>query len=191
MVSAVVSLNPPQIALSWPADPGATGYQVYRKYRDSTSWGSPITLATTATNYTDTNVVFGGAYEYALAKSAAGYSGYGFIYSGIQVPLVESRGRKIVLIVDDTFSAILSNELTRLQQDLVGDGWTVLRHDVPREAVDPANTNANVWAARSNEVANVTALIAADYQADPTNVQAVFLFGHVPVRLIPAIDAPD
>jgi hypothetical protein len=48
-------------------------------------------------------------------------------------------------------------------------------------AVDPANTSSSVWAARSNELASVKALIKADYNADPANVKAVFLFGHVPV----------
>ena len=110
----------------------------------------------------------------AISKSAPAYYGQGYIYAGIQAPLVESRG-KVVLLVDNTFTSSLSNELARLQQDLVGDGWTVLRHDVPRMAVDPANTNSSVWAARSNELASVKALIKADYNADPANVKAVFL----------------
>ena len=72
-------------------------------------------------------------------------------------------------------------ELSRLEQDLAGDGWTVLRHDVPRTAVNPANTNSSVWAARAGELASLKALIKADYNADPSNVKAVFLFGHLPV----------
>ena len=180
-VSAEVQTNPVQIALSWPADTKATAYTVYRKGRDDSSWGTAITnLAGTASGYTDTNVVMGGAYEYQIRKSASSYSGEGDIYAGIQAPLAEYRG-KTILIVDNTFSASLSNELARLQQDLVGDGWMVLRHDVPRMIVDPANTSASVWAARSNELASVKASIMTDYNAYPTNVKAVFLFGHVPV----------
>src|ERR1035437_117819 len=178
--SATVQTNPPQITLSWPADSHATGYWVYRKLRDDTAWGTGITLATTATNYVGTNVVVGGAYEYVIFKSASSYVGYGYIYAGMAVPLVENRG-KVILIVDNTYATNLTTELARLQQDLVGDGWTVLRHDVARMAVDPANTSSNVWAARSNELANIKGLIQADYNADPANVKAVFLFGHVPV----------
>src|SRR5262249_57416229 len=81
-------------------------------------------------------------------------------------------------------------ELARLQQDLVGDGWTVLRHDVPRMVVDPANTSSSVWAARSNELASVKALIKADYTADTNNVTAVFFVGHVPVPYSGKV-APD
>src|ERR1017187_7915876 len=157
-VSPTVQTNPAQIVLSWPADTRATGYTLYRKGRDATSWGTSVAaLAGNATNFSDSNVAVGGAYEYQIQKSASSYSGEGDIYAGIQVPLTEHRG-KVVLIVDNTFTASLSNELAGLQQDLVGDGWTVLRHDVPRMAVDPANTNSNVWAARSNELANIKAL---------------------------------
>ena len=179
-VSARVQTNPPSIMLSWPGDASATGYTLYRKLRDDTSWGTARALAVNATNYVDTNVVVGGAYEYRISKSASTYYGEGYLYAGIEVPLVESRG-KVVLLVDDTQSASLLNELTRLQRDLAGDGWMVLRHDVARMAVDPTNTSSGVWAARSNELANVKALIATNYNADPAGVKAVFVFGHIPV----------
>jgi hypothetical protein len=179
-VSATITTNPPQIKFSWPVDPSATGYTVSRKLINDSNWGMAKSLAVTATNYSDTNVVVGGTYEYALSKTAANYSGYGYIYAGIQAPLVDNRG-KVVLLVDNTFSMTLATELARLQQDLVGDGWMVLRHDIPRMSVDPANTSSNVWAARSNELAAAKLLIQNDYNADTNNVIAVFLFGHVPV----------
>ena len=49
--------------------------------------------------------------------------------------------------------------------DLVGDGWVVLRHDVPR----------------SGAPADVRTLIRSDFYADPQNTRAVCLIGHVPV----------
>src|SRR5205814_612394 len=104
------------------------------------------------------------AYEYAVVKDAGSYKGYGYVQSGINVPLLENRG-KVVLVVDRTYAAQLASELNRLQQDLVGDGWTVLRHDV----------------GRSDSVVSVKNLIKADYNADPAGVKSVFLFGHVPV----------
>ena len=110
----------------------------------------------------------GQTYEYRIVKSAregtTGYSGYGYIYAGIEAPLVEDRG-KVVLLVESTYAAALSNELFRLEMDLAGDGWTVLRH--------------NVW--RTNTPPQIKALITADYYADPANVKSVFLFGRVPV----------
>jgi hypothetical protein len=168
LVSATVQTNPAQITLSWPADPQATSYIRYRKTRDATTWGTGTTLATNATSFVDSSVTIGTGYEYRVSKTGlaggAAYSGEGYIYTGIAVPLTEARG-KMVLLVDNTVASSLAMELTRLQLDLVGDGWTVLRHDV----------------ARTDTVANIKSLIKADYNADTVNVKAVFIFGHVPV----------
>ena len=163
-VSATVQKSPAQITLSWPADPNATDYTVSRKSADSTSWGSGSTVSTSVNSYTDTNVAAGSAYDYRIVKNASGYTGYGYIYAGIELPLVESRG-KVVLVVENSYATDLSAELARLQQDLAGDGWIVLRHDV----------------GRTDSVQSVKNLIQADYNADSGNVKSVFLFGHVPV----------
>jgi hypothetical protein len=136
-VSATVQTNPPQISLAWPPDPRATGYALYRKTLSATSWGAPVTLATNATNYVDSSVAVGSAYEYRISKTATNFNGFGYIHAGIQAPLVESRG-KVVLMLDNTHAASLALELARLQQDLVGDGWTVLRHDVARTSSVPS-----------------------------------------------------
>src|SRR5207248_52270 len=103
-------------------------------------------------------------YEYQIVKNAQGYKGYGYIQAGINVPLADNRGTAI-LIVDKTYAASLATELRRLEQDLIGDGWGVIRHDV----------------GRNDSVVSVKALIRADYVVDPANVNTVFLFGHVPV----------
>jgi hypothetical protein len=179
-VSAIASTNPVSITLSWPRDPNATEYSLYRKTLNADDWGVATNLDASATNHVDSNVVVAGSYEYRISKSTPAYYGQGYVYAGIEVPLVESRG-KVVLVVDNTHATNLAFELARLQQDLVGDGWTVLRHDVGRMAVEPANTSSNVWVARLHELAHVKGLIKADYNADPANVKAVFLFGHVPV----------
>lgn len=179
-LSATALTNPPRVSLSWPADPAATSCVLYRKPRDGTDWGTEIPLAAATTHYVDSNVVAGGAWEYQVCRTTPSYSSYGYIYAGVEVPLVEFRG-KVILVVDSSLASSLTTELARLEQDLTGDGWTVLRHDVPRMAVPPAATTTNVWAARSNELASVKALIRADYNADPGNVRTVFLLGHLPV----------
>src|SRR5947207_5118895 len=165
-ITASVQVSPPQITLRWEPDQyGANSYTVYRKTEDATSWGSGTALAGTASSYVDTAVAAGSTYEYRIVKAASqGYTGYGYIYTGINAPLVDSRG-KVVLVVDNTYSAQLTNELARLQSDLAGDGWTVVRRDVSR-----ADTPSSVRTA-----------IQSVYNADPGNVKAVFLFGHVPI----------
>jgi hypothetical protein len=163
-VTAVVQSSPPRITLAWPALAGATAHTVYRKAWGSGAWGTAVaSLAGAATGYVDNGVAVGTRYEYRVVRSAA-VAGTGYLATGIEVPLVEDRG-KVVLVVDSTMAAGLAFELARLQADLAGDGWTVLRHDVARGATVPS----------------VKALVKADYDADPAKVTHVFLFGHVPV----------
>jgi hypothetical protein len=164
-LSAEVQAAPAQITLKWTGDGNATGYSVFRKAPSASSWTAQTTLAANAAAWTDVSVANGGSYEYAVTKTtSAGYAGTGYMFAGINATLVENRG-KLILLVDNSFSSSLSAELGRLQQDLVGDGWTVIRHDV----------------SRNDSVVTVKNLIKADYNADPGNVKSVFLFGHVPV----------
>jgi len=179
-ISAAVEASPPKITLTWEQDTKAlpTSYTVYRKSQSATSWGTGTTLPGKTTRYVDTNVSAGAAYEYQIVKATSTYTGYGYVYAGIEAPLVENRG-KVVLLVDKTYAPELARELTQLQQDLTGDGWSVLRHDV----------------SRADTVQNIKARIVADYRADPANVKALFLFGHIPVpysgNIIPDGHFPD
>jgi hypothetical protein len=178
--SATVQASPPQITLSWPQDQCALpkNYTVYRKAPTTSSWGPGTELSASATSYVDTNVSVGTPYEYQIVKTGALYTGYGYVCAGIELPMTETRG-KLVLVVDNTFAGSLSNELAQLQQDLVGDGWSVIRVDVSRNDSPP----------------HVKALIRAVYNTDPATVQCVFLFGHVPVaysgNIVPDGHAPD
>ncbi|HWH68980.1 MAG TPA: hypothetical protein VNT26_06330, partial [Candidatus Sulfotelmatobacter sp.] len=166
--------------MSWPQDQymQPNSYTIYRKAAGASSWGSGVTLAGTTTTYVDNNVAVGTAYEYQVVKATSQYTGYGYIYAGVNVPMTESRG-KLLLVVDNTYAANLANELAQLQQDLLGDGWSVIRLDVNR----------------NDSVGSVKSKIKAQYAADPANVKSVFLFGHVPVpysgNIVPDGHTPD
>lgn len=163
MVSAEVQTSPAKITLKWNSDGNATGYEISR--RNGNSWSSVGSVGGSTTSWTDSNVSVGGAYEYRIIKgTTVGYRGTGYLYAGINAPLKEARG-KVILMVDNTLAGGLSGELKRLEWDLAGDGWTVLRHDV----------------SRSDNVGNIKNIIKSDYYSDPSNVKAVFLFGHIPV----------
>jgi hypothetical protein len=165
-ISATVQASPPRIQLHWEPDPyGARSYTVSRKGRNATGWGPGTVLPGHATGFMDANVVAGGHYEYQVVKAGEGYTGYGYIYAGINAPLRENRG-KLILLVANTHAAALAPQLGQLKRDLIGDGWQVIRHDV-----SPADNPDNV-----------RNLIRAHYNADPANVRAVFLFGHVPIK---------
>ena len=178
--SASVQTNPAQITLQWPQDTylNPNSYTVFRKSPGATSWGAGSVLPGTATNYIDSRVSLGAAYEYQIVKNTSHYTGYGYVYAGINLPPTESRG-KLLLIVDNTHALSLSNELARLHQDLVGDGWIVSRMDVNRD----------------DSVAAIKSRIKEHYRADPANLKALFLLGHVPVPysgdIVPDGHVPD
>ena len=165
-VSAAVQLAPASVTLTWPQDTNGTpaSYSIYRRTPGAKGWGAGVTISGRTTTYTDPRVVAGRAYEYRIVKTMPAYTGYGYITAGVRAPLVDRRG-KIALIVDNTFARALAPELARLEQDLTGDGWTVIRRDVSRRDSVPA----------------VKATIKAVYDSDRANVRAVFLFGHIPV----------
>ncbi|HEX5053515.1 MAG TPA: fibronectin type III domain-containing protein [Planctomycetota bacterium] len=165
LVTAQVSTSPPQITFTWPSDPTATGYTVSRRPAGTTTWGpaSGVPGGSTATSWIDSVAVVGQRYEYLFVK-AGNPQGKGFLTSGIDADAIEQRG-KLVLLVDASVAGALATKLDRLTEDLVGDGWVVLRHDVQP----------------TQSVPSVKALIVADVLADPGAVKAVFLLGHVPV----------
>ncbi len=178
VLSATVQTNPDRISLSWVADAAATNYTVYRKNPQSGQWGAGTSLGAEATSHVDNSVTTGIAYEYHVRKQATNHTGDGYICAGIQVPMTDSRG-KLVLVVDESVAPGLALQLHRLELDLAGDGWTVLRRDVSRSA----------------SVTEVKALIQGDYNADPAGVKAVFLMGRVPVpysgNIFPDGHTPD
>ncbi len=167
-ISAVVQTNPAQITLSWAPDANATACRVYRKSRDVATWGFGTALSAEATNYVDTAVGAGAAYEYRVSRTSVtpttNYVAEGYIYAGIQVRFADSQG-KVLLLVDRTQAGALGFELDRLERDLIGDGWVVARSDV----------------GRTDSPASIGSLIRSAYAADSGRVKAVFLVGHVPV----------
>lgn len=153
------------IRLHWLPDPNATGYTIYRKSLTATAWGATIaTLPGTDTAYTDANVTLGDVFEYRVLKQANGYSGQGFCTGGIERGVRDHYG-KVILVVDTTHAATLSTEIARMEEDLWGDGWQVIRLNVDR----------------ADSVTQVHDRIQQIWTADPTNVRSVFLLGHVPV----------
>lgn len=164
MLTATVQHNPPQITLNWPNNTTNTGnYRIIKRLKGNTNWTYMGEIPAGSVSYVDTTATVGQAYEYSVSMMG-GTQGAGFIYAGIDIPAIENRG-KVVLIVDRTYASQLNYEITRLEQDLVGDGWDVIRHDV----------------LRNDTPANIKALIKADYDVDPANVKSVFLLGHIPI----------
>jgi hypothetical protein len=163
-VTTTVTENPPAISFQWNQIPGHFDILIFRKSKNSDSWGNAIaTLPVSALSFTDNEVTPGINYEYAIkAKYYMPIETY--INAGIKCRENEYRG-KLILLVDSTFVDDLKNELIRYESDLIGDGWQVLRKDIDRNA----------------SVIYVKSVIRDFYNSDPENVNSVFLFGHIPV----------
>ena len=176
--TATVQVSPPTITLSWPAltipIPAGT-ISIYRKPLSGAAWVLVTTVSGSSVSYIDSGVTSGTGYEYYLQGTANGVNSgaAGYLYAGIDLPVVDNRGR-VVLVIDSTMTTPLASELDRLELDLIGDGWAVERVPVTRQATlaQPAS---------AAEVAAVKLAIDASYNANPTSVKAVLLFGRVPV----------
>jgi hypothetical protein len=163
-ITTTVQKTPPSITFSWNVVSGANSFTIYRKGKEAKTWGKVrATLAGSATSYTDTNVTVGIGYEYKIYQVGAD-TATTYVYAGIELPVTEARG-KMILLVDSTMIDSLSEELHQLQNDLIGDGWTVIRKNVGRNDTVPA----------------VKKIINDIYFSDPVKVKSLFIFGHVPI----------
>ncbi|MFN0014144.1 MAG: T9SS type A sorting domain-containing protein [Saprospiraceae bacterium] len=174
-ITVTTTNNPASITLAFPAVTGATATFVGRKLVNETAW-SVLSLPANATTFTDNSVIAGIGFEYIVVKatSVVPTQRIGLVYAGIEVLPNTYRG-KTILVVDNTLSAPLAVELDRYVQDLRGDGWQVLRHDI-----DVATST----------VPSVKALLRADYESDSTSIVSALLFGNIPVPYSGLI-APD
>ena len=137
------------------------------------SWMSIASARSFTRLYTDDTVRPGVAYEYRVSRPSHEQIETGYWVTGRNLVAEENRGKAIV-VVDETLAGDLGPRLDRFMQDLVGDGWTVVRRDTPRgNDNDPA---ANLKAARK-----LKDWIKRQYYSNAAVSNALILVGHVPV----------
>jgi len=74
-VSATVQEDPPQLTFTWPEDPSALRYHIFRKHLSDTSWGDPVAVLNgSGIQFIDTNIATGEAYEYGFYKTLNRFS---------------------------------------------------------------------------------------------------------------------
>jgi hypothetical protein len=178
-VEAQVFDCPPTIVLRWrplSANPTTGSVQLWRRLPNDLRVAAPIVvLPANATNYVDTNVTIGVAYEYIVMVTPqttpilSGGLGVpqGYIRSGIQIPVVRKRGAVLIVIERQLQTALAAIPRARgnidlLRSDLTAEGWT-----------------STVIAVNANDtVVSVKAAITAAYRAD-ANLKALYLIGQV------------
>lgn len=86
------------------------------------------------------------------------------MYTGIDIAPLDSRGT-MLLAVDDNFATALQNELTQLTNDLIGDGWSVIRHDF---ASTTADSTLKDW-------------VIDEYNLPGSTVNSLLIIGHMAI----------
>jgi hypothetical protein len=137
------------------------------------SWQSIASVKSFARVYLDKGVRSGVAYEYRISRPGKEKIETGYWATGLNLPAQENKGVALV-VVDETLAGDLAPRLNRFMLDLIGDGWTVVRHDVPRG--DDKDLAGNLQAARK-----LRAWIQGRYYSDPLAPHALILIGHIPV----------
>lgn len=180
------------LTLYWPQNPLRTQMKVYGRTATNKpsawqNWNPVYTNnAATITNYGSYSqaITNGIPYEFQMEQllstnpppcrdlATNGWRSYQYVSTGFNVPVCDTRG-KIVLLVESGIASSISAELTQLNDDLVGAGYTVFRHDVAAVEV-----TAGGW---SSAVTATKALITTDYNTDTSADWYLFIVGHVPI----------
>lgn len=161
LTSATVNTSPPQITVSWVNDVNALSYGLYKKLPADAAWTFLTSLPGTTNLYVDNAVSTGIIYEYKIVKTTPLITGYGYVYSGIDIPAADSRGT-MLLAVNGSFSTYLQPEINQLTADLVGDGWKVIQKDF---AASTKDTSVKNW-------------VVSEYNKPAASVKALLLIGH-------------
>ncbi|MBK9106618.1 MAG: hypothetical protein IPL92_19185 [Saprospiraceae bacterium] len=161
LTSAQVIASPPQITVSWVSDANALSYSIDKKLPTDTSWTNLASLPGSSTNYIDNNVSIGTKYEYRVVKTTPLVTGYGYVYTGIDIPAIDARGT-LLLAVDDSYATPLQTELDQLKNDLIGDGWNVIRNDF---AATTQDSTLKSW-------------VIDKYNQPGTEVKSLLIIGH-------------
>lgn len=167
-----------KIELNWfSAKPPRVGsVTVKRRLYGQTGGQSWKTLAAglgPVMRYTDATISPGVAYEYQVLRSARDIVDVGYWLAGTELAAREQRGNAYV-IVDETIAEAIAPRLARFERDLIGDGWRVQRHKVPRGDVRRplASLEASI---------PIKTWLQERYREDPFGQHAVILVGHVPI----------
>ena len=165
-MSASIQETPASITLSWNKIANVSNYRIYRRNDlDTARWGSPVKLnLIDDTTYTDSDVKVGKGYEYYVTANSSSTSFHGYLYSGIKKEAEFYMGNALLLI-DDSYQNVLASEISRLEDDLINEGWNVTRAFIPR------TMNAK----------DVKSRIDLESQNIDSRLKTIFIIGHVAV----------
>ncbi len=164
------SSNQYSIIIKWTSTQDTKNIRIAKKLKTDSEFGNYVAYipSSTINEWKDTNVISGLEYEYSIEQYKDQSSAYAFFVAGKNIPLIEYRGR-LLLLIDSTIYDSLINEIDILTQDMRGDGWTVKIRLVPRaEEFD-------------KEKVDIVKNIILEELDHPDSIRTIFLLGRVPV----------
>jgi hypothetical protein len=179
-IDAKIAEDGTTIEISWAKATGSSVDRISIQRRElgetyKASWLRIASLRSFARIYVDKKIQPGIAYEYRISRPSKEKIETGYWTTGRNLPAREHQGVAL-LMVDETLAGDLDVHLNRFMLDLIGDGWTVVRHDVPRGDGRKKNAVANLKAARK-----LRAWIQSRYYSDSSTPHALILVGHIPI----------
>jgi uncharacterized protein (TIGR02597 family) len=183
-ISAVADESTPALNLVWNSATNLV-MDIKRRLLGEKSWTS--IPSSVGTNYLDTNILRGLRYEYQINS---GYADSAFTVgvedkigqylTGTVAGAPLEKPGKIILLVDKTLTNSLQADLSAFVTNLVGDGWGVLRLDVPRHIDD--YSSATSFLTNSFNITNlIKPFITSNYALYSTNIKYILAIGHVPI----------
>jgi hypothetical protein len=124
---AEVNKATPSITIKWKKTTGITftGYIFYRKAKSDLNWTNKGSKTSSDSSWTDTDVQVGVSYEYRIYKMNVNNPvGVTYLLSGIEIPVLHSRGNCLVVVEKSLMDSIPS-DVDNYLKDIAADGWKV------------------------------------------------------------------
>ena len=165
-ISATINESPESVTLSWAKISTVSNYRIYKRNDlDTAQWGSPVKVnMVNDTTFIDSDVLVGEGYEYYVTAGSGNSSFHGYAYSGIKKQADFYMGNTLLLI-DEAYKNALSSEISRLEEDLLNEGWNVTSLFIPR----------------TMSVQDVKSSIDVEAKNLDNRLKTIFIIGHVPV----------
>jgi uncharacterized protein (TIGR02597 family) len=179
--SAIASNAPGGIQLIWNSQTNAV-VNIRRRVAGTREW-SPLGAAL-GTSFFDATAEEGVRYEYNVNTRVLSTFGdedfqgqfTGGTWNGREI---EHRG-KVILLVDQTLAFALEPELSGFITNLVGDGWQVLRANVPRH-VDDYSSQTSYLVNSINMATFIKPFLRSSYAQHGDSIRQILILGHVTV----------
>lgn len=157
------------VEISWKTTSDTRNFRIARKLKTEKNFETYLAyIEDNSINKWRDTIEIGKEYEYSLEQVKENNSAFAYFASGVDIPLKDDR-LALLLLIDTTFRESLSYEISRLVEDITGDGWRVHIVYVPRaENFDKEKVNT------------VAKIIKEKLKAD-SNIKSLFLLGRVPV----------